>query len=310
MIEDDGAPHGSHDGAARIDSPGGARIDSPGARIDIARHRAARRLSRRRADLRSRLRSSARWRSLDPRAHRGRAVAGGAALVAAGLAATITAVSGTVPGPDPAPGPAAAALADRETAAALADREAAAALADREAAAARADRSARTAPTPTAEVAAPDAARDATRRAAPSKPSPEPEPEPPAWVHPLPAARVSSCYGWRFGRLHAGVDLSARYGAAIHAVGAGTVVEAGWNGGYGISVLIDHGDGVLTHYGHAGAVRVSAGEKVTAGQAIAEVGSTGNSTGPHLHFEVHEGQGNQVDPADWLRGHGVDLGGC
>jgi murein DD-endopeptidase MepM/ murein hydrolase activator NlpD len=266
MTEDDGAPPGSRSG---------------GGRTDVARHRAARRFS--------------------GRPHR---VAGGAALVAAGLTAVITTVS--APTPEAAPDPAAA-LTERDPAV-PADRDAAV-LADREAAADRAARSGRTAPRATAEGTAPGATRGSTRRAA--RPERSPEPEPPAWVHPLPAARVSSCYGWRWGQLHGGVDLSADYGAAIRAAGAGTVIQAGWgSGGYGISVLVDHGDGVLTHYGHASAARVSAGEKVAAGETIAEVGSTGNSTGPHLHFEVHDGLWNQLDPADWLRGHGVDLGGC
>jgi murein DD-endopeptidase MepM/ murein hydrolase activator NlpD len=241
-------------------------------------------------------------------------VAGGAALVAAGLTAVITTVS--APTPEAAPDPAAA-LTERDPAvpadpdAAVPADPDAAALADREAAADRAGRSSRTTTAATPEAAIGDAPRTATRHAAAPQRSPEPEPEPPAWVHPLPAAQVSSCYGWRWGQLHGGVDLSADYGAAIRAAGAGTVIQAGWgSGGYGISVLVDHGDGVLTQYGHADATRVSAGEKVTAGETIAVVGSTGNSTGPHLHFEVHEGQGNQVDPADWLRERGVDLGGC
>jgi murein DD-endopeptidase MepM/ murein hydrolase activator NlpD len=132
-----------------------------------------------------------------------------------------------------------------------------------------------------------------------------------AWVHPNPAAQVTSCFGPRWGRLHAGVDLAAPNGTAIVAAGAGVVVRAGEAGGYGIAVLIDHGNGYLTHYGHLSAVTVTAGQRVVAGQQIGDEGSTGHSTGPHLHFEVHQGYfQNPVEPTAWMREHGVDIPGC
>jgi murein DD-endopeptidase MepM/ murein hydrolase activator NlpD len=107
------------------------------------------------------------------------------------------------------------------------------------------------------------------------------------------------------------MDLAAPHGTPIRAVGAGTVTQAGWVfGGYGISVVIDHGNSLYTHYGHASQATVSPGQQVTAGQTIALEGSTGDSTGPHLHFEVHQGWWNQIEPAGWLRDHGVDIGGC
>jgi murein DD-endopeptidase MepM/ murein hydrolase activator NlpD len=113
----------------------------------------------------------------------------------------------------------------------------------------------------------------------------------------------------RWGVLHAGIDLAEPAGTPIHAAGAGTVVTAGWAySGYGISVVIDHGNGVLTHYAHQSSTAVKVGQRVTAGQTIGYEGSTGDSTGPHLHFEVHLGLWNQVDPAPWMRARGVDLG--
>jgi murein DD-endopeptidase MepM/ murein hydrolase activator NlpD len=140
-------------------------------------------------------------------------------------------------------------------------------------------------------------------------PSPVP---PPVWVHPMPEAAVTSCFGPRWGRLHAGVDLAAPSGTPIHAAGAGTVVRAGaWADGYGISVLIDHGNGYLTHYAHMSATVIQPGEQVQAGQEIGLEGSTGHSTGPHLHFEVHQGVWkNTVEPTAWLHAHGVDIAGC
>jgi murein DD-endopeptidase MepM/ murein hydrolase activator NlpD len=131
------------------------------------------------------------------------------------------------------------------------------------------------------------------------------------WVNPLPEAVVTSCFGMRWGRLHAGVDLAAATGTEIHAAGAGVVAAAGLEGGYGNAVLIDHGDGYLTHYGHMSAITVTVGQTVVAGQQIGNEGSTGHSTGPHLHFEVHQGQyKNPIEPTQWLHEHGVDIPGC
>ncbi|BCJ44396.1 hypothetical protein GCM10010168_12100 [Actinoplanes ianthinogenes] len=132
-----------------------------------------------------------------------------------------------------------------------------------------------------------------------------------AWVHPNPTARVTSCFGPRWGRLHAGVDLAAPDGTPIVAAGAGVIVAAGSAQGYGNAVLIDHGDGWLTHYGHLSKITVTVGETVRAGQQIGNEGSTGHSTGPHLHFEVHQGHyKNPVEPTAWMHEHGVDISGC
>ncbi|RZU52051.1 murein DD-endopeptidase MepM/ murein hydrolase activator NlpD [Krasilnikovia cinnamomea] len=132
-----------------------------------------------------------------------------------------------------------------------------------------------------------------------------------AWVNPMPGATTTSCFGERWGRMHEGVDLAAPDGTPIRAAGAGLVVTAGPAEGYGNAVLIDHGNGYLTHYGHMSKITVKAGQRVKAGDQIGNEGSTGHSTGPHLHFEVHEGRyKNPVEPTAWMRQRGVDIGGC
>jgi murein DD-endopeptidase MepM/ murein hydrolase activator NlpD len=162
-----------------------------------------------------------------------------------------------------------------------------------------------TPPAPDTPSAAPQTAQ---ALAVPSTEAPKAAPE---WVNPMPHGAVSSCFGPRWGTMHAGVDLFTSENEPIQAVGAGTVVAAGWvYSGYGISVTIDHHNGFLTHYAHMNKAAVEAGQEVTAGTLIGYEGSTGDSTGPHLHFEVHAGMWNQIEPAQWLRDHGVDIGGC
>ena len=126
------------------------------------------------------------------------------------------------------------------------------------------------------------------------------------WVRPVSAGVVSS-YGPRWGRWHPGVDFGARYGAPIHAVGAGVVVGAGYlsgESGYGKIVLVRHAGGVVTAYAHMSRVLVHTGERVQAGDTLGLVGATGHVTGPHLHFEVRVG-GGKINPVPWLRAHGV-----
>lgn len=110
---------------------------------------------------------------------------------------------------------------------------------------------------------------------------------------------VYSGYGWRWGRMHYGIDLSAPTGTPIRAADGGTVTLAGWYYGYGYTVIIDHGNGMTTLYGHCSALYVSAGDKVYQGQNIAAVGNTGNSTGPHCHFEVKV-NGSNVNPSNYV----------
>ena len=112
---------------------------------------------------------------------------------------------------------------------------------------------------------------------------------------------ITSEFGWRthpiFGtaRFHSGLDIGGDYGMPIYAAASGTVIYAGWISGYGNAVIIDHGGGVTTLYGHNDSLNVSEGENVAQGQVIAMCGSTGNSTGPHCHFEVRE-NGEPVSP--------------
>jgi murein DD-endopeptidase MepM/ murein hydrolase activator NlpD len=110
---------------------------------------------------------------------------------------------------------------------------------------------------------------------------------------------VVSGYGMRWGRMHEGIDISASSGTPIVAAAGGTVIHAGWLGGYGNLVVVDHGSGLATAYAHASSILVSLGQQVSQGQTIALVGSTGNSSGPHLHFEVRV-NGTAVDPLGYL----------
>ena len=113
---------------------------------------------------------------------------------------------------------------------------------------------------------------------------------------------ISSGYGlrWNGAEFHQGIDIAAEMGTPIVATADGVVTLAGWNaGGYGNMVDIDHGSGVSTRYGHASAVVVTAGQRVRRGQIIAYVGSTGHSTGPHLHYEVRL-SGQPVNPTSYL----------
>jgi murein DD-endopeptidase MepM/ murein hydrolase activator NlpD len=123
--------------------------------------------------------------------------------------------------------------------------------------------------------------------------------------------RVTSCYGSRWGTLHAGVDIAAPIGTPIFTPEDGIVLQAGAASGFGLAVAVQHGDGAITLYGHVNQMFVSAGQVVTAGQQIAEVGNRGQSTGPHLHFEVHTGglYANRTNPMPWLTGRGISLGG-
>ena len=116
---------------------------------------------------------------------------------------------------------------------------------------------------------------------------------------------ITSPFGWRvhpiFGtqRLHTGIDIGADYGDATRAADGGVVIHSDWMGGYGNAVIIDHGNGISTLYAHNSQLLVSEGQTVAKGQTVARVGSTGYSTGPHLHFEVRQ-NGTPVNPLNFL----------
>jgi murein DD-endopeptidase MepM/ murein hydrolase activator NlpD len=110
---------------------------------------------------------------------------------------------------------------------------------------------------------------------------------------------ITSRYGYRWGRFHRGLDIGTPTGTAILAADSGRVIQSGWSGAYGILVTIDHGNGFVTKYAHNSATLVTVGQYVQKGQQIARSGSTGNSTGPHLHFEIIK-NGSNVNPLSYL----------
>lgn len=112
--------------------------------------------------------------------------------------------------------------------------------------------------------------------------------------------RYSSPFGFRWGRLHAGVDMAAPSGTPIYAPADGVVIKAGWSSGYGRLIKIKHDFGIETRYGHLSKIRVSEGERVSRGERIGDMGSTGRSTGPHLHYEVRIG-GKPIDPMIYIK---------
>ncbi|MEV6204628.1 LysM peptidoglycan-binding domain-containing M23 family metallopeptidase [Streptomyces sp. NPDC051771] len=152
------------------------------------------------------------------------------------------------------------------------------------------------------------ASRSAERAAAPAAAAPAAS----GWVAPV-SGGVSTPYRasgsmWSSG-YHTGADFIASSGTTVRAVGAGTVVSAGWSGAYGNEVVIKHADGNYSQYAHLSSLAVSAGQSVSGGQQIGLSGSTGNSTGPHLHFEIRTSPsyGADIDPLAYLRQHGVSI---
>jgi len=134
-----------------------------------------------------------------------------------------------------------------------------------------------------------------------------------SYVAPITGSYVSTGYKtggslWSSGS-HTGIDFHAASGTSVHAVGSGTVVETGWGGSYGNQIVIKMNDGTYTQYGHLSSIGVSVGQKVVTGQQIGLSGSTGNTTGPHLHFEARTTPeyGSDIDPVAYLRSHGVNV---
>ena len=118
----------------------------------------------------------------------------------------------------------------------------------------------------------------------------------------------TSGFGYRWGVLHAGIDLANSIGTPIRAVSDGVVIDVGPTAGYGMWVKLRHADGTVTLYGHVNTTMVRVGERVMAGDQIATMGNRGNSTGPHLHFEVLLGGTQRVDPVPWLAKRGLSVG--
>jgi murein DD-endopeptidase MepM/ murein hydrolase activator NlpD len=156
-----------------------------------------------------------------------------------------------------------------------------------EVAASRAERAA-------AEAAAAEAAREAAR---------------PKAVLPVDGARFTSGYGGRWGTFHYGIDLAAPMRTPEYAAMDGVVLRAGSASGFGLAVYVLHENGDVTVYGHMEEILVEPGQYVEAGETIALLGNRGQSTGPHLHFEVHQGgmNGKRIDPVPWLAERGVEV---
>ncbi|GIM82145.1 M23 family metallopeptidase [Salinispora arenicola] len=126
------------------------------------------------------------------------------------------------------------------------------------------------------------------------------------WLLPVQGYEFNSPYGVRWGEMHNGVDLVAPEGTPYVSIHDGTVIEAGWFGGYGYAVIVRHADGSEAIYGHSSAVSVQKGQQVEAGDQLGLVGNTGHSYGSHLHLEVHV-KGEPLDPVPWLMERGVDI---
>ncbi|WP_431782006.1 peptidoglycan DD-metalloendopeptidase family protein [Streptomyces chumphonensis] len=153
-------------------------------------------------------------------------------------------------------------------------------------------------------------ARAEQRRRAPDPERPAAPAAHSAWMAPVASYVLTAGYAargalWSSG--HTGQDFAVRSGTPVRAVGGGTVVRAGYGGPYGNEVVLAHGNGYWTHYAHLSVIQVGVGQRVQAGRQIALSGSTGNSSGPHLHFEVRRSpaQGSSVSPVPWLRARGV-----
>ncbi|WP_336882819.1 M23 family metallopeptidase [Rhodococcus globerulus] len=121
------------------------------------------------------------------------------------------------------------------------------------------------------------------------------------------AGTLTSDFGPRWGTTHAGLDIANEIGTPIYAVADGTVIDSGPASGFGLWVRLQHDDGSISTYGHINETLVSVGQQVRVGEQIATVGNRGQSTGPHLHFEIADPLGQKVDPKQWLASRGVEV---
>jgi murein DD-endopeptidase MepM/ murein hydrolase activator NlpD len=131
----------------------------------------------------------------------------------------------------------------------------------------------------------------------------------PKFVMPIKGASMTSCFCSRWGTFHWGIDLAAPMRTPEYSAGDGVVLRAGAASGFGLAVYILHENGDVTVYGHMDQILVKPGQYVEAGETIALLGNRGQSTGPHLHFEVHQGgeEGKRIDPVPWLKARGVSI---
>ncbi len=130
------------------------------------------------------------------------------------------------------------------------------------------------------------------------------------WVLPVSGYRITATFGssgglWSKG--HTGDDFAVDSGTRVGSLTSGTVIRAGWEGAYGYKVEVRHWDGTVSWYCHLSSISASVGEDLAPGEELGRSGSTGNSTGPHLHLEVHPGGGSAVSAINWLSDHGVDV---
>ncbi|MCM2426955.1 M23 family metallopeptidase [Streptomyces sp. RKAG337] len=133
-----------------------------------------------------------------------------------------------------------------------------------------------------------------------------------AWVKPVTSYTIGASFaqaGSHWSHKHSGQDFVVPTGTQVRAVHGGTVVDAGWGGAYGNNIVIKHGNGTYTQYGHLSKIEVSVGQTVSTSQEIGKSGSTGNSTGPHLHFEARTTPvyGSGMEPLSFLHKHGVNM---
>ena len=126
-----------------------------------------------------------------------------------------------------------------------------------------------------------------------------------SWQLPLKNGVLTSGFGLRWGRLHAGEDFAAPVGTNLVSMSTGTVTFASKESGYGALVKIRYWDGTVTYYAHMSRISVTEGDNVVPGQVVGQTGNTGRSTGPHLHLEIHPGDGAAVNPLPWLAGHNL-----
>ncbi len=128
------------------------------------------------------------------------------------------------------------------------------------------------------------------------------------WVTPVTGYKLTSGYGFRWGKMHPAQDLAAPPGTSVRSLSTGRVVFAGWsNEGYGYMIKVKYWDGTVSWMAHNSRLLVSVGQAVVPGQIIAYSGNTGHSTGPHVHLEIHPGDGGAVPPRSWLAKRGVRL---